>query len=49
MWWKDYFKDKRLNAITVGVLEEARQSLLATVVTEAKEKGDIQKLITPNG
>jgi len=27
-WWKDYFNGKRLNAITAGALEEARQSLL---------------------
>lgn len=46
-WWKDYFKGKRLNSISVGVLEEARQSLLARVVTEAKEKGDMKKLMTP--
>ncbi|TKB71599.1 MAG: site-specific integrase [Nitrospira sp.] len=46
-WWKDYFKGKRLNAITVGVLEEARQSLLATVIVEAKEKGEVDKLMTP--
>lgn len=46
-WWKDYFKGKRLNAITVGALEEARQSLLATVVVEAKEKGGVDKLMTP--
>ena len=46
-WWKDYFNDKRLNAITVGALEEARQSLLATVVMEAKEKGDVNRLMTP--
>lgn len=46
-WWKDYFTGKRLNAITVGALEEARQTLLATVVVEAKEKGDVDKLMTP--
>ena len=46
-WWKDYFAGKRLNAITVTALEEARQSLLATVVVEAKEKGDVDKLMTP--
>lgn len=46
-WWKDYFNGKRLNAITVGALEEARQSLLATVVMKAKEKGGIDKLMTP--
>ena len=46
-WWKNYFKAKRLNAITVGVLEEARQSLLATVVLEAKEKGDTNTYMTP--
>ena len=46
-WWKGYFTGKRLNAVTVGALEEARQSLLATVVLEAKEKGDVAKLMTP--
>lgn len=46
-WWKDYFAGKRLNAITVTALEEARQSLLATVVVEAKEKGQVDKLMTP--
>lgn len=46
-WWKDYFAGKRLNAITVTALEEARQSLLATVVVEAKEKGEVEKLMTP--
>jgi len=45
-WWKDYFKGKRLNSITVGVLEEARQSLLA-VLTGAKVKGDTKKRMTP--
>lgn len=46
-WWKHYFNGKRLNAITAGALEEARQSLLATVVVEAKEKGDVHKRMTP--
>ena len=46
-WWKGYFKAKRLNAITVGALEEARQTLLATVVVERKEQGDVNKLMTP--
>lgn len=46
-WWKNYFADKRLNSITVTALEEARQSLLATVVVEAKEKGEVDKLMTP--
>lgn len=46
-WWKDYFMGKRLNAITVGALEQARQTLLATVVVEAKEKGEVDKLMTP--
>lgn len=46
-WWKDYFTGRRLNAITVGALEEARQTLLATVVVEAKEKGEVDKLMTP--
>jgi integrase len=46
-WWKDYFTGKRLNAITAGVLEEARQTLLGTVVVEAKGKGKVHKLMTP--
>ena len=46
-WWKDYFTGKRLNTITVRTLEEARQTLLATVVLEAKEKGDTNKYMTP--
>lgn len=46
-WWKDYFVGKRLNAITVGAMEEARQTLLATVVVKAKEKGQVDKLMTP--
>lgn len=46
-WWRNYFNGERLNAITVGALEEARQSLLATVVMEAKEKGDVNRLMTP--
>ena len=46
-WWKDYFTGKRLNAITVEALEEARQSLLATVVVESKIKGGADKLMTP--
>jgi len=46
-WWKDYFAGKRLNTITVRALEEARQTLLATVVLEAKEKGDTNKYMTP--
>lgn len=46
-WWKDYFAGKRLNTITVRALEEARQRLLATVVLEAKEKGDTNKYMTP--
>jgi integrase len=46
-WWKGYFNGKRLNAITVGALEQARQSLLATVVMEAKEKRDMNRLMTP--
>lgn len=46
-WWKDYFKGRRLNAVTVMALEEARQSLLATVVVEAGEKGETDRLMTP--
>jgi integrase len=46
-WWKEYFTGKRLNTITVRALEEARQTLLATVVLEAKEKGDVNRLMTP--
>jgi integrase len=46
-WWKGYFTGKRLNMITVRALEEARQTLLATVVLEAKEKGDTNKWMTP--
>jgi integrase len=46
-WWKDYFNGKRLNAITAGALEEARQLLLATVVGEARKKGDVNSLMTP--
>ena len=46
-WWKDYFTGKRLNTITVRALEEARQTLLATVVLEAKERGDTHKYMTP--
>jgi hypothetical protein len=38
-WWKAYFKGKRLNAITVTALEEARRSLLATVVVGGKMAG----------
>lgn len=46
-WWTDYFAGRRLNAITVTALEAARQSLLATVIVEAKEPGDVEKLMTP--
>src|SRR6185295_5509826 len=46
-WWTGYFTDKRLNAITVSALEKARQSLLATIVTDAKEHGDITERMTP--
>ena len=46
-WWKGYFTGKRLNAITAGTLEEARQSLLSTVVLVAKGKGEVDKLMTP--
>ena len=46
-WWKGYFTSKRLNAITAGALEEARQSLLTTVVLEAKGKGEVNKLMSP--
>ncbi len=47
LWWKGYFKGKRLNTITAGALEEARQTLLATVVVEAKAEGQVNKLMTP--
>ncbi|MEX5212678.1 tyrosine-type recombinase/integrase [Nitrospira tepida] len=46
-WWKNYFAGKRLNAITVTALEEARQSLLATVVVEAKDEKGTDRLMTP--
>jgi hypothetical protein len=46
-WWKGYFTSKRLNTITAGALEKARQSLLTTVVLEAKGKGEVDKLMTP--
>lgn len=46
-WWKAYFTGKRLNTITVRALDEARQTLLATVVFEAKEEGDTNKYMTP--
>ena len=46
-WWKGYFTGKRLNTITVRALEEARQTRLATVVLEAKERRDTNKYMTP--
>lgn len=46
-WWKGYFVGKRLNTITVRALEEARQTLLSTVVLEAKENGDTNRYMTP--
>lgn len=46
-WWKNYFAGKRLNAVTVTALEEARQTLLKTVVVEAKEEGESDKMMTP--
>lgn len=45
-WWKRYFHDRRLNAVTVHALEEARQSLLKTVIAEGKN-GVPDKLMTP--
>lgn len=45
-WWKRYFHGRRLNAITVPVLEAARQSLLKTVITEGKD-GVPDKCMTP--
>ncbi len=46
-WWKNYFRGKRLNAVTVQALEEARQQLLRTVVVEAKENGAADRRLTP--
>ena len=48
-WWKEYFTGKRLNVFTVRALEEARQTVLATVVLETKEKGDTHQYMTPTG
>lgn len=45
-WWKRYFQGRRLNAVTVHALEEARQSLLKTVIAEGKN-GAPDKLMTP--
>ncbi|MBX3326874.1 MAG: site-specific integrase [Nitrospira sp.] len=47
-WWKDYFKGNRLNAVTAGALEDARQLLLSTVVVaEDLEHGRRKRLMTP--
>jgi hypothetical protein len=35
-WWKRYFEGRRLNAVTVRALEDARQSLLKTVTARGK-------------
>lgn len=35
-WWKRYFQGRRLNAVTVHALEDARQSLLKTVIAEGQ-------------
>lgn len=45
-WWKRYFHDRRLNAITVQALEEARQALLKTVIAEGKDD-EPNRLMTP--
>ncbi|MBS0151673.1 MAG: site-specific integrase [Nitrospira sp.] len=45
-WWKRYFHERRLNAVTVQALEDARQKLLKTVVAEGKQ-GAPDKLMTP--
>lgn len=45
-WWKQRFHGRRLNAVTVTALEEARQSLLATVIAEGKA-GEPDKVMTP--
>ena len=47
LWTVEIEAGKRLNTITVKALEEARQTLLATVVLKAKEKGDTHKYMTP--
>ena len=45
-WWKRYFHGRRLNTVTVQVLEEARQILLKTVIADGKN-GVPDKLMTP--
>lgn len=45
-WWKRYFQGRRLNTVTVQALEEARQTLLKTVIAEGKN-GAPDKLMTP--
>lgn len=45
-WWKRYFQTRRLNAVTVRALEDARQSLLKTVIVKGKN-GAPDKLMTP--
>lgn len=45
-WWKQYFHGRRLNTVTVQALEEARQTLLKTVIADGKN-GAPDKLMTP--
>lgn len=45
-WWKRYFQGRRLNAVTVTTLEQARQSMLRTVVAPGKG-GRPARLMTP--
>ena len=45
-WWKRYFQGRRLNVVTVHALEDARQTLLKTVIAEGKN-GAPGKLMTP--
>lgn len=45
-WWKRYFQGRRLNVVTVHALEDARQTLLKTVIVKGKN-GAPNKLMTP--
>src|SRR5574337_715379 len=45
-WWTRYFHGKRLSAVTVQALEEARQTLLKTVIAEG-EHGEPDRYMTP--
>lgn len=45
-WWKQFFHGLRLNGVTMHALEEARQTLLKTVVAEGKGGGP-NKFMTP--